>query len=213
MPRVPWRTQNQPITCAYANIYKSNPGKFKWAGLAAIVSGKVGNECYGTAGGYCESILEGNRTVFDDLYWQHLAFLDGGIEEIEKIYKEGGLCEDTWKAWKIIVDGNSWQGNLDLLHHEQKYVLQPIMYDGPAQRVKWWLADTKLAEYVNGRILVSPIPGRDTSFPGNNIANFEERWNWIENVIWPEWREYESNIENQEKLMNELRKACPSCCE
>ena len=56
-------------TCAYADAYVKKPEIFKWAGLAALVSGEVGKSCKNTSGGWCAPPLQGNRAVFEDLYW------------------------------------------------------------------------------------------------------------------------------------------------
>ena len=84
---------NQPITCAYTDIYYMNPEKFKWAGLAAIVSGKVGEASddyhYGLFAEFKKDVFRGNQSVFDNLFWQHLAFQEGGIEQITRLFSLG----------------------------------------------------------------------------------------------------------------------------
>jgi len=63
--------KNQNITCAYAEIYLKNPAQYKWAGLAALVSGRIGIEEKRARWkpdypGLMISIMDGNKAVFND---------------------------------------------------------------------------------------------------------------------------------------------------
>lgn len=96
--------ENLLITKAYAKLYIDNKGIFKWAGMAAYASDMVG---MGIASGKALDIfvdnnmrsmlarepagrlnatdldnmlILGNKAVFRDVYWQHLAYLEGGLE-------------------------------------------------------------------------------------------------------------------------------------
>lgn len=216
-PEVP----NEAITCAYANIYYENPEKFKWAGLAAIVSGKIGkpDDCilnnvkWFDFFGFEEAVLEGNKAVFNDLFWQHLAFQEGGIEEIEKIYCAGQINAfptidlPAYRAWLKITQEDEdavWDGNKDLLYHEQLNVLQSVIYTP--------FPNTWDAIDVAG-CLISPVPGHSDEFPdGGNIDQFNQRWRWIETSILPAWRAFETNPNNESLLRTEHLKYCASCC-
>ncbi|MEZ4883557.1 MAG: hypothetical protein R3E32_02380 [Chitinophagales bacterium] len=204
--------KNQSITCSYAQIYLQNPEKFKWAGLAAIVSGKVGESQddfdFGTD--LKDDVFKGNRSVYEDLFWQHLAFQENGIAEIEKLYCAGQISKEAYYGWAKIEQGDVWEGNKDLLFYEQSQILQPIMYS-PYSSI-WWTLDSDLITFFKGNLLTSPVPGDNQEFPGDNIANFEERWKWIETHILPEWKKFEENPNNQSVLMKSLKEACPSCC-
>lgn len=215
---------NNKITCAYASIYKTNPEKFKWAGLAAIVSGIIGEELANQSyweellgstffAGIKESTIEGNAAVFDDLFWQHLAFQNGGISEIGKIYCAGGISIEVYRAWlKIAQDDpiNVYEGNKDLLYHEQKNILQQILYTphptawSNIQYPPLGLAETRV---------VSPVPGKDDKMPeGTKIDVFNDRWAWLENTILPDWRIYERNSDNVDELKSIHEGYCPDCC-
>lgn len=194
---------NQAITCAYVGLYRGDPERFKWAGLAAIVSRDVGQTCDSTSGGYCSSILEGNQAVFDDLAWQHLLFKNEGLEGIERAAGEGALCEAHVEGWRSVESGDPWSGNLSLLRHEQAEILQPLMYDGAFQRNVKWRAAELLGQ------LKSPIPGHDSRFDGENFAVLEQRWRWISAAVWPAWRSFEDDPANAPALEQELERACP----
>ena len=211
---------NAQITCAYADIYKTNPSKFKWAGLAAIVSGKIGQEIANKE--WWESILgffflgtleqavkDGNQAVFEDLYWQHLAFNDGKMEEIEKIYCSGNISIEMYRAWLKISQENEnyvWEGNKDLLYHEQKNILQDDMYKPYPH--EWSLVQEETDK------LRSPVPGHDNIIPSTSkIYDLDDRWKWISENIIPAWRTYEINSGNAISLKNEHKSYCPTCCD
>lgn len=210
---------NNKITCAYASIYRENPEKFKWAGLAAIVSGIIGDEMANTTiwedllgatffAGIKQSTINGNSAVFDDLFWQHLAFQNGGIAEIEKIYCAGGIEIEIYRAWlKIAQDDaiNIYEGNKDLLYHEQRNILQEILYT--PHPVAWSNIQNETDK------VMSPVPGRnDTLVAGKRIDVFNHRWEWLENTILPDWRIYERNEANAANLKTLHQLYCPDCC-
>jgi hypothetical protein len=207
---------NQPITCLYAKVYMQNSEKFKWAGLATLVSAKVGESQddfhWGVGAWLKEDVFKGNRAVFEDLLWQHLAFQERGIGEMERLYCANAISQEVLDAWQKINEGDVWQGNLELLYHEQKEILQPLLYDN--HKKMWWTVDSWMGIVAKmGNMLVSPVPGHSESFPGNNIANFQERWKWIAESIIPAWKAFETDPANGPSLMKAIREACPSCCD
>ena len=212
-------TPNDRITCAYADIYHQNPTKFKWAGLAAIVSGIIGEESVDLdywrviipdgLEEFQASILGGNEAVFEDLFWQHLAFQAGGMEEMEKIYCLGGIGIDEYRAWlKISQDDaeNIWAGNRDLLYHEQQNILQSAIYN--PHPFLWPTVQTLTTK------LVSPVPGSNDVFPSDKKIDFlADRWNWIDAKVLPAWRAYELDASNADELRSIHRGYCPACCQ
>src|SRR5262245_1907127 len=101
--------RNQAITAAYAEMYLRNPKAYKWAGMAALTSATVGRGMYlmyglresrlgSVVGLFRREVAEtlcqlgvGNRAVFTDIYWQHLAYEYGGLAELEAIGRAGDL--------------------------------------------------------------------------------------------------------------------------
>jgi len=206
--------RNQPITCAYAKMYLNDPTHFKWAGLAAIVSGKVGESQddfhWGIGIELKEDVFKGNKAVFDDLFWQHLAFQKGGIKEMERLYCSKTISNEVYFAWQKIAQGDVWEGNQMLLFHEQRNILQNMIYANHSEL--WWTVDSWAGIVVRlGNSLTSPVPGDPTVFPsGKNIANFDDRWKWIEYEILPSWKSFESNVGNKPILLKALQEACPA---
>lgn len=214
--------ENLRITCMYADLYHQNPDQFKWAGLAAIVSGIIGEKAYdenllnqlgGDPFGMRTSIIQGNLAVFNDLAWMHLAYLDGGIDELGKLFCYASVNEpesftlEVYRAW-LKIDSrqpeNVYAGNLDILKHEQLNILQDIIYS--PYPILWGVLE-ELGE------VVSPVPGHNEDFPGSDIENFDQRWNWLESSIMPKWREYEGNSSNAFDLREEHRSYCSNCCD
>lgn len=198
--------RNELVTAAYAEMYLRNPNLYRWAGMAALTSASVGRGMYmmrvlqmsrlssmiGMFGRDVVQVLEllgsGNLAVFDDIYWQHMAYEIGGIAEIERVFRAGDLDRLALLGWQQIDEGrrthNSaliWEGNTNLLFFEQKEVLQPRVYDGNPQL--WRLL---------GGWITSPMLGQYQTFeafaPHGNIGIFEERWNWIEQSMMPYWK-------------------------
>jgi hypothetical protein len=199
--------RNQAITAAYAEMYLRNPQVYKWAGMAALTSATVGRGMYvmyglrqahlgivfGLFGSeVAETIRQlrtGNLAVFTDIYWQNMAYDQGGLAELEQIGRAGELDQRALHGWQLIDAGRRagdrdlvWAGNTVLLHYEQKEVLQPQVYDhNPAlwREVSGWIP--------------SPIPGHREIFGdfarGGNIGVFSQRWSWIEGHMLPRWRE------------------------
>jgi hypothetical protein len=131
----------------------------------------------------------GNLAVFEDIYWQHLAYERAGLAELERIYSAGLLDGRVMHSWRQVDAGRRagdqaliWEGNRGLLHYEQQQVLQPAVYDG--KRELW--------KALSGWIL-SPIPGHAETIeafaPGANIGVFDDRWAWIERRMLPRWQE------------------------
>ncbi len=90
-------------------MYLRNPAIYKWAGMAALTSAAVGRGMYMMRGlrqsrmgsllglfgrevaAISRTLGVGNLAVFADIYWQHLAYEQAGIDELERIYSAGAL--------------------------------------------------------------------------------------------------------------------------
>jgi hypothetical protein len=199
--------RNEYVTAAYAEMYLRHPALYKWAGMAALTSAAVGRGMYmmhylkrsrmgSMIGLFSHEVRDvsymlgiGNLAVFEDIYWQHLAYERAGIGELERIGRAGKLDQQVLRAWRQIEAGRRandqeliWEGNRGLLYYEQKEVLQPKVYDG----------DAALWKALSGWIR-SPIPGHAETIevfaPRANIGLFEDRWQWIEQRMLPRWKQ------------------------
>lgn len=140
----------------------------------------------------------GNKGVYDDLYWQHLSTAHCGIATTLRMlvdYQQRYLSPEERtktvlqeKAWRGISTGMATQNiasyvtaNLDLTMIEQKYILQPLIYDSTLGQ---------LGGILFGKLAVSPI--RSESLESRtfieycidnlfvpNFSNFKVRWGWM----------------------------------
>jgi hypothetical protein len=231
--------RNKVINQAYAEMYLSNPAVFKWAGMAAFASHSAGEkmklikqighistfparvawDLIALPGQLSDwncrymfaQVAQGNKAIYCDLYWQHLAYRAGGIAELSRIYQQGDLPEAIWQAWQQIDWGRRtaneeliWEGNLGLLMHEQKYVIQAVLYQGWFNRSIWKMIS--LAHQLLGILLDSPVPGGAAAFreavPNGNLADVDQRWHWCVEHIVPAWRNIEqTNFAGVEKQL------------
>ncbi len=220
--------RNKVINKAYAELYLANPEIFKWAGLAAFASASIGEKMEVLAAGNLlrvpalvasekaanslnllssamdlayNMIGRGNKAIYDDIYWQHLAYRDGGLAEMTALFEEGSLEPQLYLAWRMIDQGWQtgdeeliWSGNTLLLKYEQKEIIQPVLYDGMLNQPMWKLV-SKLHQTL-GVLIASPVPEEQKSFrdcvPGGNLGNYEDRWKWCVEKIMPAWQSYET---------------------
>ena len=218
---------NLAKTCSYAKMYLSNQKLFKWAGLAALVSGRVGEESESILAKMSEiagfdlnkTVLDGNEKVYLDLYWQHLLAREEGLKGIKKAHDENEITNQSYEGWVKILSSKSeddiWDGNKKLLYYEQSQILQPLMYD--TYPVAWGLITNA---YISRKIyLTTPVPpGKEILFKGKiyptihprSVGNLKDRWELIESEILPSWRKFESNPANKALLINSYKTVCPN---
>lgn len=221
---------NRRITAAYAEMYLSDPSKFVWAGMAAFAScdvGKgmgqakalrdeagnpliaIGTLLTGAPTGteLATALGKGNLGVYADIYWQHLAYAQGGIQEMRDLKARGELLVEQLNAWELVEQGKVWEGNRQLLVYEQSVTLQKGVYDQHSKAFKdmSWLAD--YAPWM----LKSPVPGHDVAFtecvPGGNLGAFDDRWKWIDTSMLPAWKKLtQDNPAGVREMMQEFLK-------
>ncbi|MBY0527888.1 MAG: putative Ig domain-containing protein [Gemmataceae bacterium] len=196
-------------TAAYRDMFLKDTYKYRWAGMAAFASNEVAGAIkifrspvnpFPRSEEPIAFLAEGNKAVYDDIYWQHLAFDYGRLNLLGKL-KDNGLLDDrSFRAWKEIDDGqvaqNSdkiWSGNKSLLRLEQEATLQPI-----------YKKHAKVATSISA-FVIFPLPAfkdgnqvrKGTIFPTfikenlnreGDIGNFNDRWKWIEDEMLPHYQ-------------------------
>src|SRR5262249_48139615 len=153
--------RNRFITAAYARMYLKNPASYPWLGIAAMASNDVGigmstmrgvvsteiagmryDEVFRLLNDlmrsrvYDAAVLlgKGNAAVYNDIFWQFLAFHSGGIEQMKWLHAQDpeGFSKEQLNVW-IQIDkgepGSIDQGNFQLFYHEQHDILQPLVFD------------------------------------------------------------------------------------
>ncbi len=176
-----------------------------------------------------DQLAIGNGGIYNDMMWQHLAFDQGGMKAMEAALKEGSITKDEFAGWQKMADSKKaleeakksgdpaalekaqagiWDGNKDLLFHEQKNV-QKIVYDNPGSPEAFEFLSSKL----NILGVSSPVPGGTTfgdhreqhgsEVPGtNNVADFKQRWNWIDKNMMGEYQNFEKDPAQMDAEMN-----------
>jgi hypothetical protein len=150
----------------------------------------------------------GNRLLWDDIVWQHVAYRDAGFKALQEAREAGEVPESSFAGWSIIDSAvrkkeieEVWMGNALLLLHEQQQVLQPLIYDAKEVKHLWPAISADVP---------TPIPGHGVNFidyvPGGNIGNFTDRWKWIFESMLPAWQKLETDSPAwTKKLIGALR--------
>ncbi|MFN4261942.1 MAG: DUF2515 family protein, partial [Gemmataceae bacterium] len=209
---------------AYAELFLSNPNVYIWAGLAAHASANAGK-----AMGLAEfavplmansntirgMLAAGNQAIFDDIYWQFLAYEYGGIILLNHFNDLGALADDAYNGWVLIHEGATnhpfpdmqkiAEGNFLLLDYEQRKVLQPVIdYDN---NPFYALIASRASPYVNSPLhyKIGSITNRHDPFHvafetesfndyikrkyqrDGDFQNIDDRMDWIVGSMWPQW--------------------------
>jgi hypothetical protein len=216
---------NRLITAAYAELYLSWPEVFKWAGMAALASHKVG-EGLQQALAWSEAdipwvpgvdflsvsgtevmgaLATGNMAIFAEMYPQHLAYKECGLEMLLYEYGSARVLDEPLAAWRTIDTGRKqgdiesiWHGNTNLLHHEQDLTVQEAIYN-PHRKMWKTISEDPTAWFIK---VNSPIPGDPTPFAGDDIGDFTQRWRWVITSMLPAWRRLEAD---QKRLLPTMK--------
>ncbi len=130
------------------------------------------------------------------------AYSDGGMARIVEMEAAGEVAPLQFQGWTKVSNSNNgndqqlvWEGNTDLLQHEQEVILQDIL----AQNLPLWREATDAFNAIP-----SPIPGHQSTFeeycgidpnvPDDaSIASFGARWAWTTNALLPAWQAWDIN--------------------
>ena len=150
----------------------------------------------------------GNRLVWHDIFWQHVAYRDAGIKTLKDARQAGEIPQHVLDAWTVIDGGRRknededvWTGNALLLMYEQQEILQKQIYDAPEVKELWPAISPDVP---------TPVPDHGVTFasyvPGGNVGVFADRWKWIFQSMLPAWQSLETNEPDRtRKLIEALR--------
>jgi len=140
--------RNLEISSRYAWLYKFLPAYFKRAGMAAFASHHARLALFPfrldrDRTGYVDiprslsrqrallmadvnTIRETNNAIFDDIFWAHLAYATA-LAGFEAIDRGRRVLEDPTApaAARRTAEDRIWEGNVLLLEHEQRALVQP----------------------------------------------------------------------------------------
>jgi hypothetical protein len=155
------------------------------------------NQTYEECQASISALMAMGRHIFNDLAWQHEAYLAGGLTEILRLAQSGQFgagngfadateCVDVWTTIDKDDDG-AWSGNLRLFEREQLATI-PFGY----RRLEGQFAVPTILNYL----AKSPHPwGRSfddfyNQFPtgSHGVTNDRDRWTWMRDEVYPTWR-------------------------
>lgn len=150
-----------------------------------------------------------NWRVFDDIYWQHLAYLNCGLNEVLKINGDLAVNESRLgnqerarhyrqfqSVWRDMDEGLKakngndllMQANIKLIEIEQYNILQKHMYDGiDAQLASFLLLFNSMAEAElagpGGRRIMGFTEYSVVNRRYPNLADYSTRFPWMKYVV------------------------------
>jgi hypothetical protein len=172
------------------------------------------------------TIRETNNAIFNDIYWVHLAYVTArdGIERLrallqgdshyapilagfESIDQGRRVLEDSLASEeaKQIANDRIWEGNVQLLEHEQRAVVQPYfdrLSSAFARLVSIGSATSFEVRGVRRQVtyftsfyiysLTRGIPHVLRAGAWPRITRFHDRWNWLVESVVPRFRRFDT---------------------
>jgi hypothetical protein len=179
----------------YRDVYLKRPDLFLWAGLGRMAGGAVvsGLDIVSVAGEtpLTQTMVQIGKSIFEDLAWQHEAFLDDPTTAIALAAArdaEAPARRSYADAWRDIGSGDAdrvVRGNLVLLENEQFTIIQP-QYDSIA-------SGTEATIFRRTRAFTNKIHPYHRDFlivrPTGDVIQFDDRWAWITETdgMWDKW--------------------------
>src|SRR5262252_3446587 len=191
-----------------------------------------------------------NNAIFKDIFWVHFAYVtaEDGIERLRALLHAqrhyasvlAGL-EAIDQGRRVLADGTAsaqarqraddliWEGNLELLKHEQRAVVQP--HFDRLSRTSAWLVSTGSATsfeirgvrqetaYFTSFYLYSFTRGiphalRARAWP--TITRFDDRWSWLVASVVPRFRKFDADTRlvnaSLRHIFNEARDFASAPC-
>lgn len=169
-----------------------------------------------------------NNAIFDDVFWIHLAY-DGDPARLERLrpllegdarYAELLAAFDRIEAGRCVVGGGDdevWRGNLEILEHEQRALVQPRFNELSGAFARAFSAGATLGFRARGLRRAASV---FTSFFGHSLTRrtgvfvrerrlpqltrFEDRWHWVERSIVPRYRRFEAASQDIRASLGEM---------
>lgn len=242
--------RNADITSQYAQMYRSNPSLYKWAGMAAFASHHVGlsllpfklgtinvldlqSACKEKTGLLSDLNLVRhlNNRIYHDVGWVHILYHNKGIEQAQTILAKDDHYAEISKALMKIEEGRLklkegaaqiesankliWEGNNDILFHEQSITVQPIFNNFGAvfknvlrfcATLDYSASHTKTdwrthSSFIRHMIFGSPsLLLHSKSLP--DLTNLKHRWDWIQKKLLKNWIRSEDTDQDLDKKIS-----------
>ena len=173
------------------------------------------------------TIRETNNAIFDDIFWVHLAYgtAEDGIECLRALLRAephyapvlAGF-EAIDQGRRVLEDGTAsaearrtaddliWEGNVQLLEHEQRALVQPNLDRLSCAFARLFSIGSALTFEVRGvrhevsyftsfylYSLTRGIPQALHAQAWPRITRFDDRWRWIVTSIVPRFRRFDAD--------------------
>jgi hypothetical protein len=179
-----------------------------------------------------------NNAIFDDIFWVHLAYLtaDDGIERLrtllqaelhyatilsgfEAIDEGRRVLEDTTASAEARKAANDliWVGNLQLLEHEQRVVVQPnfdrlscafarLVSIGAVTRFEVRGVRQEIAYFTSFYLntLTAGIPHALRAREWPRITRFDDRWRWLETSVVPRFQKFDADMSSVDASLRRI---------
>jgi hypothetical protein len=188
--------------------------------------------------GDVNTIRETNNAIFADIFWVHLAYgtAEDGIERLrallgaephyaavlsgfEAIDRGRRVVEDATAsaAARRTAEDLIWNGNVQLLEHEQRALVQPNLDRLSCAFARLFSIGSALTFEVRGMrqeasyftsfylySLTRGIPQALHAQAWPRITRFDDRWHWIVTSIVPRFRRFDSDTRLAETSLRRI---------
>lgn len=170
-----------------------------------------------------DTIRATNNAIFDDIFWVHLAYAaaDDGLERLRMLLGADRHYAPVLSGFEAIDRGRRllqqgatsaadeliWSGNLQLLQHEQRALVQPNLDRVSCAYARLFSIGSALSFEVRGIRQEAPyftafyLYSLTTGFPQvvrarawPRITRFDDRWRWVVTSIVPRFRRLDADV-------------------
>jgi len=168
-----------------------------------------------------------NNAIFGDLFWVHLAYVtaDDGIERLRALLQAERHYAPVLAGFEAIDQGRRvledempsaqarqraadliWEGNIELLEHEQRALVQPN-FDRLSRASAWLVAigsassfevrgvRQEIADFTSFYLysLTRGLPHALRARKWPRITRFDDRWRWLVTSVVPRFRRFDAD--------------------
>jgi Protein of unknown function (DUF2515) len=191
-----------------------------------------------------------NNAIFNDLFWVHFAYVtaEGGIERLRALLQAERHYAPVLAGFEAIDQGRRaledemasaggrqkgddliWEGNIQLLEHEQRALVQPNF-----DRLSWasaWLVSIgsatsfevrgvrqEIADFTSFYLysFTRGIPHALRARAWPRITRFDDRWRWLAASVVPRFRRFDADTHlvdaSLRHILDEARDFASSPC-
>lgn len=223
----------------YQEFFLKDPAAFLWAGMAAfaskavhdasrkadvlsrldVIPGSISREDWKNL---ADRMLELNVRVFHSTFWHHLAYDEGGREEIRALWMEHAVSTNIRNAWEAIDEGRRLQAagqmdrakdlyfraNLGILLEEQESVVERGLRP---RHIRTLRAITQIGTMpaLNHLVFPAAVPGDGETFldytrreniRSPDFGSLEQRRSYYVDSVLPSFVDFVNSDEFQERL-------------